>query len=83
MNIDMQAIIQPVTRDEAILWAWANGKAGTPPDTFKDEDGRTRGILRGAGWRLIFPADGDEQGEILLVTSGLVTVPADSPEEPS
>jgi hypothetical protein len=65
------ALIQSVTREESITWAWLNGMAGMPPAVMTDEDGRERGILRGHGWRLIFPAAGDPEGEILLITSGL------------
>jgi hypothetical protein len=68
------ALIQPVTREESIAWAWLNGMAGVPPAIMTGEDGLERGILRGHRWRLIFPAAGDPEGEILLITSGLPAV---------
>lgn len=62
---EAEAIVQPVTREQAITWTWMNGMAGMPADVpLRCPSGTQHGVmLRGSGWRLMYLDD----GEILLV----------------
>ena len=69
-----EAVVQPVSREDAIVWAWMNGLAGTQPRAVTDEHGVVRArCLGGRGWRLMWPLDDDgqpdESREILLITT--------------
>lgn len=66
---EFKADVMEVSPEDAVRWAWANGKAGTEPSPLCDPDGTPCArVLRGEGWRLIYPLPGQE-GDILLITA--------------
>lgn len=69
---EAEALVQPLTRRQAITWSWMNGMAGmTASVPLRDDSGARRGVmLRGKGWRLVYL----DCGEILLVADPALPV---------